>query len=75
MIAPEPVYPRSSVQTPCVENVLSSLRALNLEYPGITYLEARALQAVLRRRGFHADLAMVESAAGWLLLDELEITA
>lgn len=73
MIAPAPSIPASPPETPCVADVLSELRALNLEYRGIIYIEASRLQAVLRHRGCEVDLATVESAAGWLLADSLEI--
>lgn len=75
MIAPVPSILDSPPETPCVEDVLSALRYLNERDLQITPLEVRDLQKVLRRHGFYADLATVESAAGWLLVDGLEITA
>lgn len=75
MIAPISSIPDSPPETPCVEDVLATLRSLNERDPRITLLEVRALQRALRRQGLYADLATVGSAAGRLLVDGLEITA
>jgi hypothetical protein len=75
MIAPNQSIPDNLRETLCVEDVLSALRYLNERDPQIIRLEVRDLQGALRRHGFYADLVTVESAAGWLLVDALEITA
>lgn len=75
MTAPVVSIPDSSPEAPCVEGVLSELRYLNDRNPHTIYLESRALQSALRCHGYYADLATVESAVGWLLVDGLEITA
>lgn len=75
MIAPNPSIPDKVRWTPCVEDVLAELRILNSERPEISRLEVHEIHGVLRRRGCYADVGTVESAAGWLLVDALEITA
>lgn len=73
MTASTPSLPHNPPAAPCVADVLSELRALCERDPDIIYLEAHELRAAVTQRGCEADLATVESAAGWLALDGLEI--
>lgn len=73
MPAPTLSLQHSPPETPTVADVLSEIRSLNAQRPHAAYLETRELQRTLRRHGFYADLATVESARGWLLADNLEI--
>lgn len=75
VIAPAKSIPDSPPKTPIVEDVLSELRFLNERIPQIVRLETREIQRTLAWYGVCADLATVESAVGWLVLDELEIRA
>lgn len=75
MLAPTQSIPDNLSETPCVEDVLSELRYLNGWIPHAAHLEPRELQSALRCHGCHADLATVVSAVGWLLMDDVEITA